>query len=239
MRLKLKQMRPRLREQPQPLHGRRRRAPNMDEYDFAHDMTAEQITLAKVAGRLARKQAAGSTLYDALKIGEALLVGRAAAMRTAGVNRPFGKQYAHAFAAWKKQFGFTANKGLPLPPAYLDNCIFAAENRADAEQVIAELSPSQKAGMGISGLTARVRAKLKPELLAPLTPRMTPTRQLQEQITGLTFAVDRQDLAAAAMRRIGLAIDANGDLVVFDEEKFMAWFAARRKPRPLIEGRAG
>ena len=60
---------------------------------------------------------------------------------------------------------------------------------------------------------------------------MTPTRQLQEQITGLTFAVDRQGLArrqpcAAAAR----PIDENGDLMVFDEEKFMASFTARRHP---------
>jgi hypothetical protein len=239
MRPNLKTTEPAARKHRQLLHTRRhRRAPNMDAYDFAHDMTDDQITLAKAAGKLARKQASGSTLYDALKIGEALLVGRAAAMRTAGVNRPFGKQYAHAFAAWKKQFGFTANKGLPLPPAYLDNCIFAAEHRGDAEQIIAELSPTQKAGMGISGLTARVRAKLKPELPASLAPRMTPTRQLQEQITGLTFAVDRQGLAATALRRCGLAIDENGDLMVFDEEKFMAWFAARRRPRLTIEGQA-
>jgi hypothetical protein len=202
----------------------------MDEHDFTQDMSDEQIKLAKAAGRLARKQAAGSTLYDALKIGEALLVGRAAAMRTAGVNRPFGKQYAHAFAAWKKQFGFTAPKDLPLPPAYLDNCIFAAEHRGDAEQIIAKLSPTQKAGMGISGLTARVRAKLKPELPASLTPRMTPARQIMDQINTLTFAVerqslavDRQGLAVSAMRRIGLDVDENGDPVVADREKFMRW----------------
>ena len=55
----------------------------MDDYDFAHEMTDEQIKLAKAAGRLARKQASGSTLYDALKVGEALLIGRAAAMKAA------------------------------------------------------------------------------------------------------------------------------------------------------------
>ena len=207
----------------------------MDVYDFAHDMTAEQITLAKAAGRLARKQAAGSTLYDALKIGEALLVGRAAAMRTAGVNRPFGRQYAHAFAAWKTQFGFTANKGLPLPPAYLDNCIFAAEHRGDAEQIIAELSPTQRAGMGISGLTARVRAKLKPELQAP---RMTPSRQIMDQVSTLTDHVARDRSARKALHRFGLAIDEDGELLVVDEGKFEAWLAARKRPRRLIEGRA-
>ena len=207
----------------------------MNDYDFAHDMTDEQIKLAKAAGRIAQKQASGVTLYDALKVGEALLIGRAAAMKAARVNHPNGKQYAQAFAAWKKQFGFTAHKGLPLPTQYLDNCIFAAANRAVAEKIIADLSPSQRAGMGISGLTARVRREIVP---MPTEPRMTPARQVMDQISTLTSHVVLEKSVGKALHRFGLVIDEDGDLVVIDEEKFMAWLASRRGSKQLVEGRA-
>ena len=210
----------------------------MDDYDFSHDMTAEQITLAKAAGRLARKQASGSTLYDALKVGEALLIGRAAAMKAARVNHPNGKQYAQAFAAWKQQFGFTAPKGLPLPQQYFDNCILAAANRTIAEKIIAELSPAQRAGMGISGLAARVRREIAEISGEERPPRMTPARQIQEQIHELTDRVTRDRSAGETLHRHGLTIDEDGALLVIDEERFEAWLATRRRPRLMIEGRA-
>ena len=38
--------------------------------------------------------------------GAALVIGRSGAMREAGVNRPVGRRYKAAFAAWLKEFGF-------------------------------------------------------------------------------------------------------------------------------------
>ena len=191
------------------------------DHDFTHEMTDEQVKLAKAAGRLARKQASGSTLQDALTVGEALLVGRAAAMKAARVNHPNGKQYAQAFAAWKKQFGFTAdNKGLPLPTQYLDNCILAAANRTIADKIIAELSPAQRAGLGISGLAARVRREITGE---PREPRMTPSRQILDQVSTLGLRDELDRSTAKALHRCGLAFDGNDDLAVIDRQKFMAW----------------
>lgn len=193
----------------------------MDHYNFTHEMTDEQIRLAKAAGKLARKQASGSNLYDSLTVGEALLVGRAAAMKAARVNHPNGKQYAQAFAAWKKQFGFTAdNKGLPLPTQYLDNCILAAANRTIADRIIAELSPTQRAGMGISGLAARVRREVSP----PNEPRMTPARQTMDQLNTLADLAGINRSAAEVLCRHGLAV-VDDDLVVIDKKKFAAWLA--------------
>jgi hypothetical protein len=215
---------------------RRRRATIMDDYDFARDMTAEQIQLARAAGMLTRRQASGLNLYDALKIGEALLGGRAGAMKAAGSNQPSGHGYAGAFVAWKKQFGFTPSKGLPLPPAYLDNCILAAANRTVVDKIIAELSPAQRAEMGIWGLAARVRKELKRE---PAEPRMAVSGQiLDDQVSTLGLQDELGKSAAATLHRFGLVIDEDGDLVVIDEEKFETWLAARRRPRALIEGRA-
>ena len=156
-------------------------------------------------------------------------------MKAARTNHPSGRGYAEAFAAWKKQFGFTANKGLPLPPAYLDNCILAAANRTVADKIIAELSPAQRPGMGISGLTARVRREIAP---TPTESRMTPTRQLQEQIYELDQRIERSHSTGKTLHRFGLVIDEDGELLVIDEEKFETWLAARRRPRALIEGRA-
>jgi hypothetical protein len=39
-------------------------------------------------------------------VGAALLIGRSGAMRQAGVNRPVGRRYNVAFAAWLNKFGF-------------------------------------------------------------------------------------------------------------------------------------
>jgi hypothetical protein len=197
----------------------------MDDYDFTREMTDEQIRLAKAAGKLVRKQASGSSLYDSLTVGEALLVGRAAAMKAARVNHPNGKQYAQAFAAWKKQFGFTLdNKGLPLPTQYLDNCILAAANRTVADRIIAELSPGQRAGMGISGLAARVRREVSP----PSESRMTPARQTMDQLNTLTDLAGINKSAAEVLRRHGLAV-VDADLVVIDEKRFATWLDVRQR----------
>jgi hypothetical protein len=39
-------------------------------------------------------------------VGAALVIGRSGAMREAGVNRPVGRRYNAAFAAWLNKFGF-------------------------------------------------------------------------------------------------------------------------------------
>jgi hypothetical protein len=40
------------------------------------------------------------------QVGAALLIGRSGAMHNAGVNRPVGRRYNAAFAAWLNKFGF-------------------------------------------------------------------------------------------------------------------------------------
>ena len=89
--------------------------------------------------------------------------------------------------------------------------------------------------MGISGLAARVRREIVP---TPTEPRMTSTRQFQEQIYELDQRIERSQSTGKTLHRFGLVVDEDGDLVVIDEEKFETWLAARRRPRALIEGRA-
>lgn len=48
----------------------------------------------------------GSTFEDWKQVGAAHLIGRAAAMREAHVNKPEGRNYNTAFGKWQKQFGF-------------------------------------------------------------------------------------------------------------------------------------
>jgi hypothetical protein len=52
--------------------------------------------------RLGRDQ----TWEDWKHVGAALVIGRSGAMREAGVNRPVGRCYKAAFAAWLTKFGF-------------------------------------------------------------------------------------------------------------------------------------
>src|SRR5947209_9081005 len=52
--------------------------------------------------------ASDRTWRDWLSIGAALLVGRAAAMREAHVNRPQGRGYNTAFSTWLERYGFDA-----------------------------------------------------------------------------------------------------------------------------------
>ena len=46
------------------------------------------------------------TWEDWKQVGAALLIGRSGAMHNAGVNRPVGRRYNAAFAAWLKEFDF-------------------------------------------------------------------------------------------------------------------------------------
>ena len=46
------------------------------------------------------------TWEDWKQVGAALVIGRSGAMREAGVNRPVGRRYNAAFAAWLEEFGF-------------------------------------------------------------------------------------------------------------------------------------
>ena len=199
----------------------------MADHDFTQDMDAEQIKRAKAAGKLAQKHIKGTTLYEAIEVGEVLLNGRAIAMRVSSSNSPAGRRYAEAFAAWKRQFGFDV-KGQDLPPQYLENCIAVAEHRGLAEDLIAKMKPAKRATMGISGLAARVRKELKgtkkdeDKSEDEKDEDEENERQRRRKIDG--------GLVLDVLSRHGLAIfieGENSELVVNDESKFAAWSSAR------------
>jgi hypothetical protein len=133
-------------------------------------MTDEQVKLAREAGRLSTKALSGARLYEALKIGEALLVGRTWAMAKAGVNTPNGKAYAGQFKTWKRLFKFP--EGREAEQLY-DAAITCAANRSIADLVIASLSVKRRVELGVFGLASRVRKWLREEeeaALAALNP---------------------------------------------------------------------
>jgi hypothetical protein len=121
-------------------------------------MTDEQVKLARGAAKLARDHLAGAKLYEGLKIGESLLVGRAAAMKAAKTNKPSGKLYAEALREWKTAFKFPTGKDAE---ALYDAAIVCAANRTFADEIIAMLDAKRRADMGVFGLAVRVRAKLR------------------------------------------------------------------------------
>jgi hypothetical protein len=124
------------------------------------DMTDEQIKLAYEAGLLATSHLKGGKLDEGMKIGEALLVGRNAAMTVAGTNKPQGKNYSKALYDWKRHFNFPTGKE---SEAFYDEAIVCAQNRVISDQIIASLSIKQRAELGVFGLAKRVRDQLKPK----------------------------------------------------------------------------
>ena len=79
----------------------------MADYDFTLDMDAEQIRRAKAAGELAQKHIKGTTLYEALEIGEVLLTGRALAMRVSSSSAANGRPRRSVFSLETSVLGST------------------------------------------------------------------------------------------------------------------------------------
>jgi hypothetical protein len=137
-------------------------------------MTDEQVKLAKGAAKLASSHLAGAKLYEGLKIGESLLVGRNAAMKAVQTNKPSGKAYNEAYRDWKAAFKFPKGKDAQ---ALYDAAIVCAQHRTIADDIINMLDAKKRADMGIFGLAVRVRAKLR-ELSGE--PKKLPARVTQQ-----------------------------------------------------------
>jgi hypothetical protein len=157
------------------------------------DMTDEQVKAAKEAGRLAARHLSGNKLNEGLTIGESLLVGRAAAMKVAKLNAPNGRAYADAFAKWKRTYKFPEGKEAE---AFYDDCIVCAQHREVAETIIAGLAVKVKAGMGMSGLAKRVRARLREDVDGP--PPTRPPRQANAE--EMRLSKDNAELRTALVQ---------------------------------------
>ena len=209
----------------------------MSEYDFTQNMSPEQIKRAKAAGRIVQKRAKGTTLYEDIEVGDVLLNGRQVAMNVASANRPQGRRYADAFVAWKQQFGLEPKDAPNSLRQYHDECIVCAANRSIAEAIIAQLTPGQLAGMGISGLGKRVRKEMKEETESDGDDAKNEEEEKEKERRRKMDA----GLVLDVLKRHGLAIlieGENSELIVNDEGKFAAWASARphRRPTLTIEG---
>ena len=71
--------------------------------DNPTDQEQATVLRAQEAWRRLRQD---QTWEDWKHVGAAHLIGRSGAMHEAGVNRPLGRRYKTAFAAWLKKFGF-------------------------------------------------------------------------------------------------------------------------------------
>jgi hypothetical protein len=75
--------------------------------DTAHK--AEAIIRARIirSGRDAFEEIRKAESFEAWeRIGAALAIGKAEALRTSGANAPWGQHYCRAFSAWAKEMGF-------------------------------------------------------------------------------------------------------------------------------------
>jgi hypothetical protein len=136
----------------------------METYRF--DMTAAQLKLARWAGRAATKHLAGVKLYEGVKIGEALLIGRAEALRISGAQNLRHKGYALAFKAWKHKFHFPDEQTHPGAKRFYSDAILIAEHKELADRLIGGLPADRKAEMGVFGLAKLVQMNLNRYLKA-------------------------------------------------------------------------
>ena len=218
----------------------------MTDFDFTHEMTVEQIRLAKAAGKLARHHASGGKLYESLTVGESLLVGRDVAMKMSGSNQPRGKQYSLRFQAWKAKFGFIAtDTGARIPDSWLDECILCAQHRTLSDEIIASLPPATRANLGVSGLSKRVRQRLAEIEGRHLPPKVTPMAQLRDQVALTAARVDsvapntfgappetRVEMLESALKRLGLYVDDAGVIKLISASTLAAWLAGEAKSEP-------
>jgi hypothetical protein len=161
-----------------------------DVYQF--DMTDAEVKRAKAAARLVAQITSGEQLSKALEVGDQLLKGRAFAMKAARTNKPLGRAYAEAFREWKATFKFPTGKE---NEALYDAAITCAQHRALAEEVIASLAVKKRVEMGVFGLAARVRAKVRELEGLPRQPKPARRNELAD-VKG-ELADMREELTAA------------------------------------------
>jgi hypothetical protein len=161
---------------------------------YTFDMTDEEVRRTKAAVKLVIKLAKGEQLSDALAVGEALLKGRAHAMKAAGANKPNGRRYAEAFREWKDSFKFPTGKE---HEALYDAAITCAANRTLSEEIIASLDVKKRVEMGVFGLAVRVRAKVKELEEGPRPPRApSSTKARFETVEGRLSDLEERVIAS-------------------------------------------
>jgi hypothetical protein len=159
---------------------------------YQFDMTDAEFKRAKAAARLVVKITSGEQLSSALEVGDQLLKGRAFAMKAVRTNRPQGRTYAEAFREWKAMLKFPTGKDAE---ALYDAAIVCAQHRAIAEEIIASLDIKRRVEMGVFGLAARVRAKVRELEGQPRQPKLARRNELAN-VKG-ELADIREELTAA------------------------------------------
>jgi hypothetical protein len=197
----------------------------MADYDFERDMTPEQVALAREAGAYARDRAKGAHLYQDLKLGEMLIVGRKVAMELAGgaLNKADGRRYADQFFAWKTRFGFPTTKD--YTPLY-DAAIVCAEHRQDADDIIGSLSVKERIKLGIHGLAKRVRERIREREGGLRKPHAAAVKRLTPLAAMKAGAEAAEGELADAKER--LAAEVDGDAFDFRRHKRKPEYIAKQ-----------
>jgi hypothetical protein len=168
----------------------------MSGFNFNVLMSPDEIDLAHKASAIAASHLKGEKLHESLMVGEAILVGRKAAMEAVNTNTANGYHYSKAFTAWKAQFGFAS-----VPKPFLDQCMICAQHRTIADEIIAALKPIQRANLGINGLAKRVRDKLAAIAgeAKRAAARVNPITALKEKLADTTHALANAEEKLAAI----------------------------------------
>jgi hypothetical protein len=136
------------------------------------------------------------TWQDWRHVGAALVIGRSGAMRDAAVNRPVGRRYKLAFAAWLKQFGFeNIDKA--------DRCrLFAVmDHLEEIETWRATLTPAERRRLNHPSAVLR-KWKSAYAISSDQKPRSSPMKKCRQE-NSWEPTDPPEDIAAAMLVKLG------------------------------------
>ncbi len=139
------------------------------------------------------------TWEDWKHVGAALLIGRSRAMHNAGVNRPVGRRYNAAFAAWLHKFGFEN-----LDKGDRSRLFAVTDHLHEIETWRATLTPTQRLRLNHPSAVLRkwksanaiARNRSPPKGSQPL--RWDPADQPEDIATVMVAKLSRNKAAAVA-----------------------------------------
>jgi hypothetical protein len=130
------------------------------------------------------------TWEDWKQVGAALLIGQSGAMHNAGVNRPVGRRYNAAFAAWLKEFDFEN-----LDKADRSRLFAVMDHLEEIETWRATLMPAQRLRLNHPSAVFR-KWKSATAISRNQNRRLSP---IEKRFGGDRWAADRPEAIATAM----------------------------------------
>jgi hypothetical protein len=165
-----------------------------DRLDSPTENTKSEATIIQNAQGAWNRLRIGLTWHDWTTVGAAHVIGRATAMRDAHTNKPEGRGYNAAFAAWARKYGFDLDKG---DRARLFQVM---GHLAEIEAWLAQRSPTERLQLNHPSTVWRrwkaATAQPKPDA----EPKPSPMQKLKDELIAV---IEERDRYKAAVERGG------------------------------------